>query len=205
LVTSVVPAAMLLGVGWGAMTGWSVLNARARQTIRLGWGVVLIAALSGLSLSLLWSQTLPGSDPETGERAPLPPWSLSDAFASRSHPLHPDAHPINTLPPHSTVMLVADTSRLFYLRPELVYASAFDASPLGPVLDQAEGDPSRAARLLAEQGVTHLWVGWSELRRLHDTYGHDERVTESAVAELVRGWPVVQDLGGAALFRVPGP
>ncbi|MEM1446625.1 MAG: hypothetical protein AAGF84_11245 [Planctomycetota bacterium] len=193
LTTSVVPGMLILGMGLACVARWP----------RLLWGGFTLAAMSLLSISLLWSQTLAGSHPDTGERTSLPPWFLSDAFASPAHPLNPDGHPVNALPPSATVMVVADTSRLFYLQPNLVYASAFDASPLGPVLDEAQGDADRAAALLREAGVTHLWVGWSELRRLHNTYGHDERVTEAAVANLVRGWPVETDLGSSSLIRVP--
>ncbi|MEM7576225.1 MAG: hypothetical protein AAF328_02010 [Planctomycetota bacterium] len=193
LTTSLIPGVAVLGLGLACVP----------HQARLVWGGVTIATLWSLSLSLLWSQTVAGQDIATGERSPLPPWFLSDALASPSHPMHPDAHPINALPPDAKVMLVADTSRLFYLQPNLVYASAFDASPLGPILDEAQGDANHAAALLREQGVTHLWVGWSELRRLHQTYGHDERVTEAEVATLVNGWPRVQDLRSATLFRVP--
>ncbi|MEM1098555.1 MAG: hypothetical protein AAGH92_07160 [Planctomycetota bacterium] len=193
LTTSVVPSVLILGAGLASVGTWT----------RRVWGGVSVGLLSLLSVSLLWSQTVSGIDPETQARSPLPPWFLSDAFAAESHPMHPDAHPVNMLPPDATVMLVADTSRLFYLRPNLVYASAFDASPLGPVLEETQGDPDRAAALLRKAGVTHLWVGWLELRRLHNTYGHDERVTEAAVTTLVRDWPAEANLGSATLFRVP--
>lgn len=204
LVVTVVPGVMLLGVGLSSLRRGRIEPAGRREAYRLILPLLMLGLMTATSYGLLFSQTVRGVAVDTGERVPMPVWFLSDAFATRDHPFHPSSHPINRLPGDATVLLVADTSRLFYLQPNLVYASAFDASPLGPVLDEAQGDADRAGTLVRDLGVTHLWVGWSELRRLHGTYGHDERVTEAAVAALVRDWPVVEDLGGSTLFAVPG-
>ncbi len=200
LVTTLVPGVVLVGVGLSLMFSPDTRN---RMILGNVWAVGLVAGLTVLSMLTFWSQTQLGLDEVTGESAPLPPWALADALASDTHPFHPTHHPINQLPPDATVLVVADTSRLFYFQPTLVYASAFDRSPMGDVLDAAREQEISPASVLAERGVTHVWIGWSELRRLHATYGHDERVTEDRLRAVIAGWPVVVDLGGSTLVAVP--
>ena len=63
--------------------------------------------------------------------------------------------------------------------------------------------PAPLAARLRAAGYTHLFVGYSELERLHATYGFDEAVTPDRLQHLTRGWPVVYAAGPAVLYRVP--
>jgi hypothetical protein len=55
-------------------------------------------------------------------------------------------------------------------------------------------------------GVTHVWVHWSELRRLHATYGFDADVTEATLSAMIRDgkWRETLSFGDAAsCFELP--
>ena len=70
-------------------------------------------------------------------------------------------------------------------------------------MNEASG-PSTPASRLRDAGFTHLWVGYSELDRLHATYGFDAAVTRATVGRLTAGWPVVGDPQAATvLYEVP--
>ena len=134
---------------------------------------------------------------------PAPLWGTVDGLPERfgGTGLLPGS-PLDGLPPGSRTLLVADNSRLLYLDADFNYASAFDRSPLTPLIrDAATGDDFAAA--LRAAGYTHLFVGYGELARLHDTYGFDDAVTAERLQRLTRGWATPYAAGPAVLYRVP--
>jgi hypothetical protein len=110
------------------------------------------------------------------------PAELADRDLIREYWTVPGDHVLNhMLPPGSRVYFVADIGRVFYIDgpvgDRFIYHTAFDANPLGELIEEHSGDPQRIIAALRQQGVTHLWVGWSELNRLQSSYGYDPRVT----------------------------
>ncbi|MEQ9455373.1 MAG: hypothetical protein RLN76_12380 [Phycisphaeraceae bacterium] len=153
----------------------------------------------GVSTTTFWKQTLP-IRPDGFERSFLAPPAL---LVGALEPGGADDHPINHLPPESKTYLVADASRLVYLDRSFVYESAFDRSRLGDWMRAANGDQQQLLTTLRGEGITHLWVHWSELDRLHGTYGYDPDVTRESLMSLMQGWFVIDDQGYAALVRIP--
>ena len=116
-------------------------------------------------------------------------------------------HAVNQIPEGSRVMLVADAARLLYIRVPMVYASAFDPAPIGDAI-RAAGSTSATSQSLAlvlrQNHITHLWVHWSELERLRETYGFDRDVIPDKLHSILRDWPVELDSPGVVTFyRVP--
>ncbi|MFA9479617.1 hypothetical protein ACERK3_15115 [Phycisphaerales bacterium AB-hyl4] len=203
LIPTLVPAALLAGIGFGRL---AVLT----QT-RVAWlwpltasVVVLLLTLSSLTTLFNQTQRVRLDD---GRVVPAPLWALIDSRSTddASAVGGVGGHPINDLPTQSRTLLVADSSPLLYLERPFVYHTAFDASPLGEMIREAEGDAGRVNKKLREAGITHIWVSWSELDRLHATYGHDRDVTRETLGELIdTGWQRVSDHGrSATLFALP--
>ncbi len=194
LIPTLLPACVLVGLGAGRI--------EARLEHRMWWlmptfAIVLVILLWQTSFITLLNQTrkVPGED-----RRPVnaPVWLMVDAlnegFAE---------HPINALPPDSKTMLVADVGAILYLKRPVGYHTTFDPNPLGGMIRQAEGDPQAVNALLQDAGYTHVYVGWSELDRLHGTYGFDPDVTPDRIKQFIAtGWrPVAPQL--YALPRKP--
>src|SRR5690606_30485744 len=104
-----------------------------------------------------------------------------------------DDTPLNRLPVGSKVMLVADASRLLYTHVPMSYHSAFDTEPLGDILRAHPADSAAVTAALKARGITHVWVHWSELDRLHSTYGYDKAVTLNSLRPIVMTWTVVPE------------
>jgi hypothetical protein len=162
-------------------------------------GAALVLALAAISYATLNAQTRTITDPVTGEPLQSPLWLAIDA------PVQNADYPINRLPADSKTLMVADNSGLLYLQRPIVYASAFDEAPLGKVIRAAGGDPDAVNVALLAEGVTHVWVHWAELHRLHSTYGHDPDVTVQKLETLIAtGWLPVETVGrSATLFVLP--
>ncbi len=201
LITLVVPAAGLIGLG---LVAASSTRRAAPRWIAHALAASLIVTLALTARTTLRQQTAPLFDPDhpAAPATPAPLWAVVDALPERfgGSGLLPGS-PLDALPPGSRTLVVADNSRLFYIAGDFGYASAFDRSPLTPLLDTADARPP-AARLRTA-GYTHLFVGYGELERLHATYGFDEAVTADRLQHLTRGWPVVYAAGPAVLYRVP--
>ncbi len=97
-----------------------------------------------------------------------------------------DTHPADRLPPGSRVLIVADNGGLLYTDPPPIYASAFDENPLAGWMTDPAG---LAAEALRSAGITHVYLGWSELARLGATYGVDPRLDPAKLEGLTRSWP----------------
>ena len=194
LVVTLLPACVVIGLGLGKAQ--QTMSRRLRWVIPLA-SAALVGALAITSLSVMWGQTQWLT--LDGERVRAAPLTLVDAL-----PLI-EQTPLDDLPMGSHVYLVADSSSLLYIDPPITYHSAFDRNPLGDVVRQHEGDPAAITEALRQRGITHVWVHWSELDRLHRTYGFDEAVTETTMRQLGATWRVVRDLGAATLYELrPG-
>jgi hypothetical protein len=193
LIPTLPPACVIVGLG--VARAEQLFNARFRwlPTVAV---TALVLSLSVTSLTLLWTQTRPVAIDDTGRMAPPPPFIFIDELAAMSQTAMDD------LPMGSKVLLVADNSSLLYIDPPIVYNSAFDANPLGAILRETGSDPRALNAALQERGVTHIWVHWSELDRLHHTYGFDADVTEDTLRRLAKHWRVIKDLGAATLYRI---
>jgi len=196
LLPTVLPACLIAGLGYGRLRA---LTQSKAPTVAPLVGSALVVTLGVISFTTLLSQTQTVRDPNTGEPLQVPVWLAIDS------PLNNDDHPINRLPQDSKTLLVADNSGLLYLRRPFVYATAFDAAPLGEIIRAADRDPIKVNQALRGAGVTHVWVHWSELARLHNTYGHDDDVTETTLSRLIAtGWEPVEAVGrSATLFALP--
>ena len=187
LVPLVVPASIVVALAMGA-GGW-----RGRGFVRTGlvfWLVVgLIVWQAAATVTIFLSQRdgranlLLGVGPAfyTGEG--LPAGVVGDS---------PARYVNRRLPDDARVLLVGGATPLYFERP-MVYATAWDRSPLHALLD----DPARGwSGRLIDMGITHALVDFSELSRLRASGYLDERLTPGAVrawlevgAEAVREWP----------------
>lgn len=73
------------------------------------------------------------------------------------------------LDPQSKTLLVGE-SRAFYFQQPVQYAVVFNRSPFADLLAAASSAGDLAAALQRD-GITHVFIHWSELRRLSQTYG----------------------------------
>ncbi len=195
LIPTLLPGLLLAGLAVEALVGWL----GSRRWLAAGVLSVWVLVLAGIGFGAFWRQTLPIRVEGQAQAVPAPPVLLVGSLASAGF----TEHPINNLPPESRTYLIADNSRLLYLSRPFVYNSAFDRSRLGDWIREADGVLAGTHERLRAEGITHLWVHWGELDRLHSTYGFDGDVTASFLRRLTSGWPVVEDLGVATLYRVP--
>ncbi len=198
LILVVLPLCALAGL---LIDGVSRLPARSGELGGPLLAGALTAALGIAALTVTWSQTTPITL-DDGRRLPAPLWLLVDGLP-RPHGtgVMPD-HTLNRLPAASRTMIVGNNQALFYVRRPMIYASAFDESPLTAPMRETS-TPAELAERLREQGVTHLWIGYSELDRLHATYGFDAGVTSEAVAQRIAGWRHLTPPGPTVLVEVP--
>jgi hypothetical protein len=214
LLPTILPACIIAGLGYGRFR--AMTQSRAPSVAPLV-GAAMIASMGLINFTTLTSQTKLIRDPQapaTGDMLQTPLWMAINAPITT----HPDAlatHPINRLSNDSKTLLIADNMGLLYLRRPIIYATAFDAAPLGEIIralgiEEATGevryagdDLRRINGTLRQAGITHVWVHWSELARLHNTYGHDRDVTEKALSRLIAsGWRSVETVGRTATLYV---
>lgn len=93
------------------------------------------------------------------------------------------------------ISLLGDATPL-YLKPDIVYHTTWDRSPLGDILRAFPDDPERWQPELAALGITHILINRAELARLRASGWLDPEVTEDAVTRLeaalgppVARWP----------------
>lgn len=192
LVPTVLPACVIIGLGFATLR--QLCGERLRIVPPIA-ALTLVLTVASHGLVLFWEQTTPVA--VEGRRVPAPPFVLVDALGEISR------SPLDELPRSSKVLLVADNSSLLYIDPAIVYNTAFDANPLGTILRDAGDDPAAVTARLRELGVTHVWVHWSELDRLHATYGFDRDVTEPRLRQLATAWRTVTDSRVATLYALP--
>ncbi len=198
LIPSLIPGCVLAGLLTGLMARSNRRSTRAAAGV-IGAGLPL--SLAVLSVTILFTQTLSLPD---GVRVRLADISDSLRPASERDKIDDERfaagdHLINTLPRGSKVYLIADVSRLLYINREVVYHSAFDHDELGDLIRAAPNDPDRVIAMLAAQGITHIWVHWGELHRLHTTYGFDRDVTPRTLAPILERCRLIQPTDPAQL------
>jgi hypothetical protein len=198
LLFTLLPGLVLLGLGVDRLD--QLMRDRSGIVVPLVTAA-LAALLSAQSFAILLDQTIlrvPVRElidllPEESRLATLKP---GDAVVGD--------HTINQLPETSRTYLVADASRLLFIRRPFVYDSAFDVSLLGQIIREQHSDPAAVSAALRQRGITHLWIHGPELARLHATYGYDSAVTFEDLVRLTAGWRVVQSYeGGIVLLEVP--
>ncbi len=232
LIWTLLPSAIVLGLAAQTLGEQPWLTARLQRCAHLP-SLVLLALLSVVlsvcSYRIFFTQVL------SVQGQPLAPWQVVDQLPREQdlatlklgdvlagdHVINHFPAPGNgavagTNPAPGRTLLVADASRLLYVREPMVYASAFDQSPLGAAFAAAGDDPLAVTVWLREHGMPQVWVNFSELDRLLATYGFDPRVTRARVDALVAsGWrvlweypPANQRPAGtaptAALYALPG-
>lgn len=201
LLPTVLPTCVIAGLGYRRL---AELTKQKSPSLAPLIGSAVVVAIVLINYTTLATQTRTVTDPDTGHELPVPMSIAIDAPIVTS-PTDPNAHPINRLPETSKTLMVADNSGLLYLTRPIVYATAFDEAPLGRVIREANNDPQQVNAQLHDMGITHVWVHWSELYRLHQTYGHDPSVTLETLQPLVEsGWePVATQGRSATLFALP--
>lgn len=198
LIVCIVPLAAGAGLLIEAITR---LPGRAGVTGPRLAGGVLASVLAVVSLTTTWNQATRLSLAD-GRQVPAPLWFIVDSLPSPHGTGQLPEPVVNSLPPESQVMVVGNNQSLFYIRPGMIYASAFDESPITPLLHTIN-DAEQLAERLRSRGVTHLWIGYSELDRLHATYGFDDGVTTKRLQQLVADWPHLGPRGATVLVEVP--
>lgn len=98
----------------------------------------------------------------------------------------------STTRPATTKPAKADASAA---SPEPVNATAPSGSSIGPSIGappKPTFDPVAVTSKLKAMGITHVWIHWSELDRLTETYGFDPDVNRVTIERLVSGanWTV---------------
>lgn len=193
LVPSILPACVVIGLGVGRAR--QVMGQHGRWAMPVA-SAALVGSLVVTSFSVLQAQARHVEMDDRGTIAPLSVWVDALPLVDRTA--------LDDLPMGSKVYLVADSTSLLYIDPDIDYHSAFDASPLGELIRKYGGDPAAVSAALRRRGDTHVWIHWGELDRLHETYGYDPDVTEASLHRLAQSWRVVKDLGAATLYRI-GP
>lgn len=189
LVATLLPACVILGLGVHA-----VPIARAAHVAAT---IVVLLLYLGSQLVLV-TQTRPFPTERGAVAAPLYAWIDTLDTVAR--------HPLDDLPagPRGAhAYLVADTMGLLYIDTPFTYHTAFDESLLGDILRETGGDPARVTASFRSRGITHVWTHWSELARLHATYGFDDAVTETTLRAIAADWRIVEDHPGVTLYALP--
>ncbi len=200
MIFSLVPGCALLGLAVARLSQTPI-----RGVVR-PVSCVLIAFFALHAVQVFWGQVYHTRNEETGRMESFPACVLVGNLGGGNGFFGAiDDGPMNHLPPGSKVMWVADASRLLYSKTPMSYHSAFDTEPLGALIRAHPGDPAAVTRALKAMGITHVWVHYSELARLHATYGYDKDVTEQTLMPLVQTWTRVPEAssGYAALYLLP--
>ncbi|MEM9065487.1 MAG: hypothetical protein AAGB51_08370 [Planctomycetota bacterium] len=97
----------------------------------------------------------------------------------------PASAAVNLLTPENAVVcLIGDAKPLYYMR-DVIYATTWDAHPLGDAIRDAPRNPAAWVARLRDLGVTHLFVDLSEIARLSRSGWADPALSEDAVRELL--------------------
>lgn len=194
LIPLLLPALMLVGIALEPLA-----RLRSASNLTPVAGTLWVSVIWFVSLNTLWQQTIPVQPDPSQPPFPAPAAWLIGALERGEM----SQHPLNNLPEQSNTYLVADASRLLYLERPFVYESAFDHARMGDWIRLAEEKNLPLEQILHNLEITHIWAHWSELQRLHSTYGYDPDVTIDKLRTHTQGWEVVEDVGAATLYRVP--
>jgi len=204
LIHTLLPAGVILGIGAGRVREVGSGISNMLEPIA---SMALLLPLLLVCLTTLWQQTPRLGSSQWDETIHQPLWLSIDALGDPDNPddlNKPGTHPINLLPDDSLTLILADNSSLLYIERPIRYASAFDQNHLGNIIRDNDGDIESINADLREMGITHIWVGWSEIARLSATYGFDDAITPKLLTELAKSWwPGLDPRLQAPLFRLP--
>jgi hypothetical protein len=196
LIPTLLPACVAIGVGLGrprkAMT----------QRVAAAAAVLFIAHLSMVGIDQFHRQTYRGTltYQVIDSLVPIARMEIDPLSGTGNHIINRE------LSERTRTLIVADNARLLYIRRPFVYNSAFDANPLGDLIRRVGNNPAVVTAALREQGYTHVYVHFSEMARLHATYGFDPAVTADTIVQLAQfGWRPAwaDDRGISVLFALP--
>jgi len=169
----------------------------ARAVLVGDWGPVrlgvvgLVVAGAGANLYHLGGLYYDHSHDALGRR--FDPHAVSLEMLRRINPVN-----VHT-PPGATVWLVGE-ARTFYVDRRCYYHVVFNDDPLAERIRRCK-DPAEAVEWLQAVGVTHVYVDWSEVRRLQRTYGFWPELTGPVFARLERAG--LRRLTGKSGGRMP--
>ena len=159
-------------------------DAMVRITTRVSVGLVMAASLASLALNDLVDTSNP-------QRVP-PQFSFvqydlgqftSDEFLARvgNGVLEPTLWMNEHLPADAKVLYVGE-ARAYYAKQLVVYSTAFDQNPL-TAMSRAAKTPEELLAALQAQGITHVYVNYSELDRLRHGYDYMREANWSLIQE----------------------
>lgn len=209
LLPTLVPMAALIALGLASIHRRIQERPRLLRFVNTGVALLLLSIAGLGSYRTFWSQTRSYSD-EQNVRRQIPIYQLIDSLPLTADPQQAWSlgamigdHALNYLPPGSRTLMVADAGVL-YVRSPIVYQSVFDPDPLAIALTQTGHNPDASAARLKQQGITHVWIHWSELSRLQQTYGYDLAIPPAQLRSLLSGhWVPLSDYGWATLYALP--
>ncbi|MEO0587604.1 MAG: hypothetical protein AAF078_08185, partial [Planctomycetota bacterium] len=198
LIPTLLPTLLILGLGFDRLLRF--LPAARRPVVSWSLALPLVAMLFAVAWQVVQAQTPPPQGATqrdaAGRLLGLPLAVVIDAW-----PLTPQGleaqHPVNALAPDTRTLVVADNSHLLYITRPFAYATPFDPDPLGQTLRAQNHNPAAVTAALRDAGFTHVYLGWSELARLHRTYGYDPDVTQENLVALIQraAWqPLTREL-----------
>lgn len=168
-----IPLAWLAGLA--AMPGGAD-GRRPKRFDALGWCCLGFALLGGLLNMTSIEARLAHNDRVWQRTAGISLYALTGL----THELQA-AHPVNqATPADAKVWLIGDAA-VFYVDRPMRYTVVFNRDAL---LDKvASSLPADRLAIIHAAGITHVVINWSEINRLRDTYGFDQRVTRPWAVE----------------------
>lgn len=202
LIPVIIPAGILIACAVSLVSGIS--NSVVRRFVLIGCCLITIPPLAATyqAYRAHWS-----GDPGWNVSADAFDSATGAAFVDRLRAIGADQPPPRTvinfaLPPDALVYMLGDATPLYCIRPVL-YHTTWDHSPLGELLRAYPDNPVAWSTGLADRGVTHVLVNFSELARLQSDGWYDADVTPARVERLMRdqGTPIVVN-GSTVLFQL---
>jgi 4-amino-4-deoxy-L-arabinose transferase-like glycosyltransferase len=164
--------------GMAAVAGAHAMEKMGRESIvkkalRISVGVVLVVSLTTLAMNDLVDVEDPGRVvPQISFATCLLGQFARDEFVARMGRgvLEPIVWMNQNLPKDAKVLYIGE-ARAYYAKHPVIWSTAFDQHPLTAISNKA----TTAEELLAAlrtQGVTHVYVNFSELQRLQSGYDY---------------------------------
>jgi hypothetical protein len=119
---------------------------------------------------------------------------LMEMTKARTRPIRQDLRLMNsTMPKHARVLMVGEAA-VFNATFDLVYNTVFDESIFEQWTSAANDSrlsgiapmksPDEIRSVFRQEGITHIYVNWSEILRYRQTYGYTDFVTPDRFLEL---------------------
>ncbi|MFB3894352.1 MAG: ArnT family glycosyltransferase, partial [Phycisphaerae bacterium] len=190
MIPAVMPLAML-AVGaldslgrWRAPPGFAapVASAKIGSAAAVFLGLAAVVVNFAAAVWDFGHQTGRFGTGDAHGQVPLPPIAAEDIIKNR-----PPLSTLASLPAGAHVTLVGN-AQAFYMPPGTVYATPFDPHPLAVMANEGlTGD--EIMRRLRAMRVVQIWVHWSEVWRLANTYGYPASLSEDLFDCRRRGGP----------------